>query len=185
MKLPLSQICDIRFGFYAQSETSGGVPYLQIRQFDEQGVLQHEPSEFLKLDDKTKQHQLRDGDVLFVGKGSRLFAWCYEKSAGPYIASSIFFVLHPDTAIISPDYLAIILNAPKTRSTFLQIGGGTSIFSIRKSELGALEIPVPALTEQRKIAALSKLHQEDLALTERLIAKKKNLYHTIISKLTS
>ncbi len=159
------------------------MPYLQVRQFDEEGILKEEANEFVKLDNKARQHQLVDGDVLFVGKGSRLFAWCYRQSAGPYIASSIFFVLHPLTKIIYPEYLSAILNAPQSKAFFMQIGGGTNIFSIRKSELGAFEIPVPPMSEQMKIAALAALHQEEIELAKQLIEQKQNFYTAIISKL--
>ena len=183
MKGSLNQISDIRFGYYAKPEERGEVPYLQARQFDEYGILLDESNEFVPLDNKTKQHQLRDGDVLFVGKGSRLFAWCYRQIAGPYIASSIFFVLRPDQHILYPEYLTAVLNAPQSKAIFLQIGGGTNIFSIRKSELGAFEIPVPTMPQQIKIAALTALHNEEVALAKQLIEQKQNFYTAIISKL--
>jgi restriction endonuclease S subunit len=182
LKIKLSNISDIRFGYYAQP-ADAGVPYLQVRQFDEQGILRETATEFVQLDNKAKHHQLLDGDVLFVGKGSRLFAWCYRQSAGPYIASSIFFVLRPSTKIIHPEYLSAILNAPQSKAFFLQMGGGTNIFSIRKSELGAFEIRVPAMPEQIKIASLAALHQEEIELAKQLIEQKQNYYTAIISKL--
>jgi len=112
-----------------------------------------------------------------------LFSWCYRKIEQPAVASSIFFVLRPDTRIIYPEYLTAILNAPQTKKTFLQIGSGTNIFSIRKSELGAFEVPLPNMTEQRTIAALSELYQQQVALAQQMIEQKQNLYTAIISKL--
>ena len=93
MKIAINEICEIRFGFYSQPVAGGTVPYVQVRQFDDQGMLMAEASDFVLLDQKSEPHLLKDGDVLFVGKGNRLFAWCYRDTAGPYIASSIFFVL--------------------------------------------------------------------------------------------
>jgi restriction endonuclease S subunit len=101
----------------------------------------------------------------------------------PAIASSIFFVLRPDTRIIHPEYLSAILNAPQTKKAFLQIGSGTNIFSIRKSELGAFEVPIPTLAEQKKIAALAELYRQQVALALQLIEQRQNLYSSIISKL--
>ncbi|MFD2144324.1 hypothetical protein [Mucilaginibacter antarcticus] len=124
-----------------------------------------------------------DGDVLFVGKGSRLFAWCYSAGVGPAIASSIFYVLRTDRAKIDPQYLAVILNLQQSKSTFNQMSAGTSIFSIRKSELGAFKVPLLPIKEQLAIANLSKLHQQEMKLTNQLISQKQNLYTGIISKL--
>lgn len=183
MKASIKDITDIRFGFYIQPEEEGNIPYLQVRQFDEEGLLKEESDEYIKLDKKSEQHLLKDGDVLFVGKGNRLFAWCYREKAGTYVASSIFFVLRPNQKIIYPEYLSAILNAPQTKLAFQQIGGGTNIFSIRKSELGAFEISLPPMDKQIKIAAIFELHQKEIALTHHLLTEKHNLYSGIISKL--
>ncbi len=137
----------------------------------------------LKLDDKTRNHILQAGDVLFVGKGNRLFAWCYKEASTPTVASSSFFVLRPHTSKVDPEYLTAILNAPQTKAVFQQIGGGTNIFSIRKSELGALQLPLPSMQKQKNIAALAQLHQKDMELTQQLLMQKQHLYTAIISKL--
>ncbi len=183
MKSTINNICEIRFGFYSQPAVGGNVPYVQVRQFDDQGMLMAEANDFVLLDQKSKPHLLKDGDVLFVGKGNRLFAWCYRATAGPYIASSIFFVLRPKQKIIYPEYLAALLNAPQTKAALLQIGSGTNIFSLRKSELGAFQIPILPMEEQKRIASLSELHQKQIALSQELIIQHQNLYAAIISKL--
>jgi restriction endonuclease S subunit len=183
MKHTLNDICEIRFGFYSQPVEGGNVPYVQVRQFDDQGVLMSEANDFVVRDQKSEPHLLQDGDVLFVGKGNRLFAWCYRDTLGPYIASSIFFVLRPKKKIIYPEYLAAILNAPQTKATLLQIGSGTNIFSLRKSELGAFQVPILPMEEQKKVALLSELHQKQIALSQELIVQNQNLYSAIISKL--
>ncbi len=183
MKKAIDQISDIRFGFYTQPEATGDVPYLQVRQFDELGILKDEANDFIKLDNKTEPLLLKDGDVLFVGKGNRLFAWCYRDHSGPYIASSIFFVLRPDQQIIFPEYLTAVLNTAQTKATFQLLGSGTNIFSIRKSELGAVEIEVPSMEKQIKIAALAELHKKEIALSRDLLTQKQYLFTGIISKL--
>lgn len=179
----ISEVADIRFGFYSQPAAAGDVPYVQVRQFNDQGMLMAEADDYVVLDQKSEQHLLKDGDVLFVGKGNRLFAWCYREAAGPYIASSIFFVLRPDQEIVYPEYLTAVLNAPQTKAAFSQIGSGTNIFSLRKSELGAFQIPLLPIEQQKRIAALAALHQQEVKIAQQLIGQKQNLYSAIISKL--
>lgn len=182
-KTSVSNVSDIRFGLYAQPEPSGSTAYFQVRQFSDDGRLTAQADEYINIDKKTEPHLLTEGDVLFVGKGNRLFSWCYSQRDQPAVASSIFFVLRPDQFVIYPEYLAAILNAPQSKATFQQIGGGTNIFSIRKSELGAFEIPLPPMQQQKRIAALAALHQQEVELSQKLIAEKQNLYTAIISKL--
>lgn len=185
MRNQIVNIGEIKFGLHSQSEESGDAAYLLVRQFDDFGRLVNKASDFIKLDEKSAQHLLKDGDVLFVGKGNRLFAWCYRNDIGPAIASSVFFVLRPDQQKVYPEYLATMLNRPQSKAVFMQIGGGTNIFSIRKSELGAFEIPLPSMKKQKQIAAIAALHQEELHLLQQLIDKKINLYTGTISKLVN
>jgi restriction endonuclease S subunit len=179
----VASVSDISFGLYAQPKESGSAAYLQVRQFSHDGRLTTQADEYINLDKKTEPRLLKEGDVLFVGKGNRLFSWCYTQSDQPAVASSIFFVLRPDHRLIYPEYLAAILNAPQSKATFQQIGGGTNIFSIRKSELGAFQIPLPRMQQQKRIAALAALHRQEIELSQKLIAEKQKLYTAIISKL--
>ena len=183
MYAQIDSISDIKIGFPGQPEAGGNVPFLQLRQFNDEGNLIANADDCLKLDEKSEPHLLRDGDVLFVGKGNRLFAWCYSNNDTPTIASSSFFVLRPNTKKIHPEYLAAILNAPQTKAALLQIGGGTNIFSIRKSELGAFQIPILSMDKQKRVAALATLRQQEVQLVKELIVQKQTLYTAIISEL--
>lgn len=182
-KVTIGEAADIRFGLYAQPRQFGSAGYLQLSQFNEDGSTMAEPEGYINIDKKTAPHLLTDGDVLFVGKGSRLFSTCFVESDLPAVASSVFFVLRPDKTVVDSEYLAAILNAPQSKATFRQIGGGTSIFSIRTSELAAFEIPLPPMEQQKRIAALTRLHRLDIDMMHQLIAQKQNLYTAIISKL--
>lgn len=183
MYTPIATISDIRIGFPGQPEAEGNIPFLQLRQFDNEGNLIAGANDFIKLDEKSQPHLLREGDVLFVGKGFRLLAWCYSNDDTPTVASSSFFVLRPNKNKIHPGYLAAFLNAPQTQASLKQLGGGTNIFSIRKSELGAFQIPLLPMDRQKKVAALATLHQQQIQLAKELIEQKQNLYRAIISKL--
>lgn len=183
MKKTIQNIAEIRFGFYTPTESSGTVPYLQVRQFNEEGLLCSATDEFIGVDKKTQAHLLQEGDVLFVGKGNRIFAWCYHEKYGPYVASSIFFVLRPNAEVVFPEYLVAVLNAPQSKAVFQQIGSGTNILSIRKSELGAFEIPLPPLERQRKIAELAHLYQRRIALTRELLDQQELLYQGQLAQL--
>lgn len=181
--MSISELCDIRFGFYSQPEANGTIAYLQVRQFSEDGRPVVATDEYITHDERVEAHILRNDDILFVGKGNRLFAWCYIQTDQPAVASSIFFVLRPDTKKVYPQYLTAILNTPQSKATFSQIGGGTNIFSIRKSELGAFQIPLPSMKQQKNIAAFALLHQQEIELAQQLITQKQQLYTAIISKL--
>ena len=183
MNISLNDISEIKLGFPGLPEAKGSISFLQLRQFNDDGILFTNEADVMKLNEKIEPHFLKNGDVLFVGKGSRLFAWCYIHKNIHTVASSSFFVLRPDTNKIHPEYLAAILNAPQTKTALIQLGGGTNIFSIRKSELAAFQIPILPMEQQVRIASLATLHQQEILLTKELINQKQILYAAIISKL--
>lgn len=179
----LEDVCDIRFGYHAIPLSTGAIPYLQIRHFNEDGHLADQPLELIDLDEKSKPHLLQEGDVLFVGKGNRLFAWQYDSTMGPLVASSTFFVLRADMTKILPSFLTTILNAPAFKAHLQQLGAGTNIFSIRKSELGAMELPIPSMDRQEKISTLAKAYQEEIRLAQQVLDQKQLLFKGILTSL--
>jgi hypothetical protein len=92
MKVSLKNIAEFQFGLYSQPVENGTIPYLQVKHFNEFGKITSIEN-FINLNDGNHKHLLQDGDILFVGKGFRIFAWCYRKSFGRAFASSIFFII--------------------------------------------------------------------------------------------
>ena len=179
----LSEICDIRFGVAEQTAEIGEIAYIQINQFDDKGIKNDAIQGWLPNLNRIEAYLLMVGDVLLAAKGNKLFAWAYTDLEGKAVASTSFFILRPKQNVVNVKYLETYLNTPLAKSSFLQIGAGTNIFSIRKSELGAFQIPLPSLEQQKKIAALAELHQKEVQLAQQLIAQKQHLYAAIISKL--
>lgn len=133
------------------------------------------------MTEKSKSHLLEKGDILFVGKGTRNFAWKYEEEIGKAIASSVFFVIKPKRELVNADYLVTIFNSFKYQSVFQSLGAGSSTPSIRKNESEAIEVPLPLMAIQRKIAGLSKLHQEERRLSGELIETKNRVFQAVIN----
>ncbi|MCD0455736.1 restriction endonuclease subunit S [Chryseobacterium sp. LC2016-27] len=181
--MQLKNIANLQFGFYDKPKTKGNVCYLQAKHFNEFGLFNGKVDEWIDVTDKSKNHLLEDGDVLLVGKGMRNFAWRYKADIGKAIASSIFFVIKPKLELVDADYLITIFNSSKYQSFFQSLGAGSSIPSIRKNELEAVDIPLPPLLVQKKIARLNELHQKELRLTRKLIEEKNKLFQAVINDI--
>lgn len=179
----LKNLADIRFGYYTQPLEKGDVQYLQARQFDDLGNIVSLSESFIDKDNKSEEHLLSNGDVLFAGKGYRNFAWCYSKDYGPAVASSIFFVIRPDQKAVLPEYLTILFNRVKSQAYFSQLGAGTSINSIRKNELGEFKVPLLPMEQQHKVVALNKLHSKYIRLTQDLLRLKAQRFESVIDQL--
>lgn len=183
MQIKLKKIVDVQFGYYGKPSKQGLISYLHAKHFNEFGQYAEEGDVFLEEDDKVKNQLLQDGDVLFVAKGFRFFAAIYKEEFGKAIASSIFFILRVDQTKIIPEYLVSVLNLPKNLMHFQQSASGSSIPSIRKSELEDFTFKLMPIEEQRKVVALQELYFKDIKITESLIQEKKKLFQTTISKI--
>lgn len=181
----LKEIANIKFGLHAQSQEYGNVLYLQAGHFNNKGKLLQMPTTFIDEQGRLNEHLLEDGDILLAGKGNRNFAWCYRKKLGPAVASSIFFVIQPRQDLINPEYLTAYFNLEKCQLHFRKLGEGSNVASIRKSELGELNIPILTMKKQLEIAAISKLHEEQIEITEKIQQRKYELYEAVMNNLTT
>ena len=183
MKVRLSDIARLQFGVYDKPKDHGNAAYLQVKHFDEQGNQTDEVDTFLQIDQKNESHLLNDGDILLVGKGHRNFAWTYRRAFGPAMASSIFFVIKPNREKVIPDFLTTIFNMPQSQAHFQTLGAGSSIPSIRKSELEAFTIKLPSLELQEKAIAIKQLHHQDMELSRKILSEKQRIYQAVIKNI--
>lgn len=181
--MQLKNISTIQFGYYEKPKAEGDARYLQVKHFNDFGALGADIEEWIDVTDKSKSHLLEDGDILFVGKGMRNFAWKYSTEMGNMIASSVFFVIKSEPELVDADYLATIFNSSKYQSFFSSLGAGSSIPSIRKTELEAVEVPLPPIEIQRKIAKLNELYHEEIQLADKLIEQKNKLFQAVINDI--
>ncbi len=101
------------------------------------------------------------------------------------MASSIFFVIKVDQTRVIPEFLTTLFNMPLTQAYFQTLGAGSSIPSIRKSELEAFSFVLPSLELQQKAIAIKELHYKDMDLTKNIIAEKQKVYQAVIKNIIS
>jgi restriction endonuclease S subunit len=173
----------LQFGLYEKPGVKGNAAYLQAKHFDDSGRIKFSIDSFIKISEKNENHLLEEGDILFVGKGLRNFAWTYSNAIGPAVASSIFFVLKPDKGKVIPEFLTTLLNTPQTQAYMQTLGAGSSIPSIRKSELDAFSFHLPSIEVQKKVVTIAQLQEQDIDLSSRIIAEKQKIYQSVINRL--
>lgn len=184
LKLKLAEIATANFGPYIKEVDEKGVMHLQVKNFSESGKFLNNVDFYVNEEKVNEKQLLKHDDILFVSKGFKYFAFRYDSSMGPAIASSIFYILKIDKSKANPRYVECILNHPKTIQFFMNASAGTSIPSIRKGELMDFEIPLPNLETQKIIADLYALHKTEMDLIEILKEKKKQFFNQSIINLT-
>ena len=181
MQLKIKEFAHLFVGYQTRkgvdAQPDGSHLLLQIRDFDDSrnrvdwaGLARISPT------GADRESILRAGDVLFLAKGSRNFAYAIPDSLPtPLLAGSYFFILRSEPRIHAP-YLSWFLNQETARRYFVRNATtGAHMPIVRREHLENLEIPIPSLETQQKIVALAELADRQEKLLAELAEKKKAL----------
>lgn len=111
---------------------------------------------------------LQPGDVLFPNRGMRTTAVVFDESDSRIIVGAQFYVIHPDTRKILPEFLAWSLRTSEAARHFAVRRKGTLVQTLQRIDLEELAIALPPLAIQEKIVAIYQLSLEADALERRL-----------------
>jgi hypothetical protein len=84
---------------------------------------------------------------------------------------------------VLPEFLVILFNLQQTQQYFQTLGAGSSIPSIRKSELEAFPVMLPPVATQQKLVDLHAMHELDMRVSRQLISQKQNLFESLAHKM--
>ena len=81
---------------------------------------------------------------------------------------------------ILPGYLAWYLNQPHAQAYIEALRSGVSVQMLRRDALGSLEIPVPPVDMQKKVAEIALLAVEEEQLTRALMEKRRTFIDNLL-----
>ena len=134
----------------------------------------------------TKATPIQSGDIIFAASGETAaeigkaiaFVGCYPAVAG---GDTVIFRDHGQ----EPTYLAHMLNSADAARQKARLGKGQSVVHIHVPELFQVEVPLPPLHEQRKIAEILATWDTAIEKTEALIAAKEKQFKWLLRTLIS
>lgn len=119
---------------------------------------------------------LKSGDILFMARGSRNYAFLLSACPKPALAAASFFVIRLLSDKVLPVYVSWYLNQDIVQQYLQRYSGrGVHMPVVRRSVLENVEFPLPELETQKKIAELDSLMCCEQNLLERLAAKRREL----------
>jgi restriction endonuclease S subunit len=111
---------------------------------------------------------LRPGDVVLQTRGSSYRAAIVPRSDAAMVAAGSLYILAPDVSRIDPEYLVFFLSLPTTQATLRQLATGSTILNLRRSAVEHLEVPLPNLSDQRRLVELGRLTRKQSEIAQRL-----------------
>lgn len=163
---------------YGTSEKSNytnvGMPVLRIPNIGD-GILDFEDVKYLAHNDVDETNQIYENDILIVrSNGSRdLVGKCaiVPKLEKAYTYASFLIRIQPSDVVV-PSFLVLYLNSSLARlQLFKKAKSSAGINNINSKELGAIELKLPSVPEQKEIIYLlnglftKEQHAQEVAKT--------------------
>ena len=123
-----------------------------------------------------KDRILETGDVLFMARGARNYSLLMREMPDSVLAAACFFVVTVSSNQVLPSYLSWYLNQPPAQNYLSRHSGrGVHMPVVRRAVLENLDVPLPPLETQKKIAELDSLMHQEQQLLTKLAQKRKDL----------
>jgi type I restriction enzyme, S subunit len=140
---------------------------------------------FVPLDKAPNYAPLREGDVVFASSG---------ETAGEIGQAAVFLGPEPaltsgDTIVfrpgpdVDPHFMGYVSNGPEAKAHKRSSAQGSSVMHVYTRDLKSLELCLPPLPEQRKIAAILSSVDEAIAVTRRVIEQSERVKQGLLQTL--
>jgi hypothetical protein len=152
----------------------GDVAVVQMKDVDPESGIDSANLFRVHLTGHKKPDYLKRGDILFVGRGYRLFAVLVDKALEQTVAGPHFFIIRvkPDENHVRPDYLVWYINHKRAQRYFSRHVAGTALPHINRATLENLPVVLPPLEVQDHMMKAHNCGRKEKALQEALIQKK-------------
>jgi restriction endonuclease S subunit len=183
MKSRIKDIADIQIGYQSRGQIEpdpkGIYRIIQIRDFNKTRQLNTESLYSFKPDRDPDRYLVNKGDILFLSRGQRNFAWANPHDLKNTVAANYFFILKPKTNGVLSEYIAWYLNQPLSQLVLRSQIRGSHIPIITKSDFEIIQIEIPPLNIQESVIKLEDLLSREKDISVKIIERRKNLIRGI------
>jgi len=155
---------------------------IQLKNIDTDGVVNWSQLTRTNITGR-KIEFLKDGDVIFVARGSKIVSAVITEPPVDAVSSQHFFVISLKQDVLLPEFLAWQLNQAPAQKYFQNSAEGSVQVSIKKNVLEDTELTVPSLETQQSLTRLIKTAQIEKQLLNELINNRQKQITAIASNL--
>jgi len=179
--MELKNIAKIQSGYInrgkIESRDDGTCLLLQAKDTDSDG-LSYRTEALVRFMPRLsgKDWFLKPGDILFMARGARNYSLIIDKMPDGVLAAACFFIVRVSNSEVLPEYLWWYLNQAPVEG-YLKRFSGRSVHMpvVRRAVLESIDIPVPPVNVQKKVADLTALMTKEQDLYKKLAEKRKYL----------
>lgn len=191
MKTKLNHLTAIKTGLVLsrkkasqQSEFKKDYNVISLKSFNENGYYDHSfVEEFIADEEIKEENLLQKGDILVRLREPNIAVYI-DRDYEDTIISSLAAVIRIKSNNVNPLFLTNYLNSSLTKKQLYSQGTAVAMLNIKS--LDELEIILPTLETQEKVALIQALSFKEIKLLNRLIEEKQKyttkIFETIINQ---
>jgi type I restriction enzyme S subunit len=164
--LALGNLAEFRNGINYNKDNFGrGIKVINVKDFQDYSIASFENLDEVNLSGVIKEKDLlKAGDIIFVrsnGNRELIGRSLFIKEIRESVTHSAFTIkLRFTSNQVIPRFYAYLFRSSLMRQTFSAHGNGTNISNLNQGILSNLEVPLPPLPTQRKIAAILSAYDD-------------------------
>lgn len=181
----LSALGELRTGYQLRGavvpQAEGAHRLIQLGDVREDGVdvdqLVHSD-----LDRIRERDFLTTGDLLLRSRGASYRSVVVPPCPPGTVAIAPLYVLRVQTEEVIPEYLVWFINQPSSQMWLGAQARGSYIPTISREAFASLEVAVPPLAAQRRIAEIASLLRQEKALVQRLLERRDQMVQVLLAE---
>ena len=163
-----------------QKDTNGNIAVVNISNLRKYDIDYEGMEHTEETERKIANYILREGDLLLPARGTAIRTAVFLEQGYICIASSNIIVIRPDEKQLCGTYLKMLFDSPLGVKLLTSAQQGTTVMNISYKDLRNMEIPLPTIESQQKIA---EEYQSELKRYQDSVAEAEKRWKAVIAKL--
>lgn len=134
--------------------------------------------------DKARRYMARTGDVLVAARGTQLKAAIVPIGAGDAVVTASLIGVRPNTTLLLPEVLLAFLRSPEgVTELSARARSATGQLALTRADVERIEVPLPPLQIQARIAEIIREMNDYEASAERAMRLRRDAAEQAVSDL--
>lgn len=180
-KETLGDVAEIFRGkLISKKDKSGSIGVLNISNVGDYEINFDGIDHIEESERKIGNYILQEGDLIIPARGTAMRCAIFHPQSFTCIVSSNLIVIRTNPKMLLPGYLKIFLDSQIGKKIISSMQQGTTVINLNYKDLVGIEVPMPALSEQKKSV---ELYEAEYAFYRETIEKAQTRWDETLQRL--
>ena len=186
--MKLSDCAEVRTGLIlsrklAREKTENRYSLLNLKSFNDDATLNMQTLDVFDAKEPLNPEYLTHKGDIIVRTSSPYTAILIDEQTSGMVVSSNFVIIRCERKKILPEYLFWYLNTAEIKKDIFVNSAGNMLAAIKPQYFCDMELFLPSLESQRRIADFNLAARKELALLNRLREEKEKFYQACLERM--